>query len=49
MEILVKHGNKLTRFQSSGGSIEGNGIEAGSAYQLSDGTMVYVSNSSEAK
>lgn len=42
MEILVKQGETMTRFQSTGASIEGNGVTVGTAYQLNDGTMVYV-------
>jgi len=42
MEIVVKQGEKITRFQSTGASVDGNGTKAGTAYQLSDGTMVYV-------
>lgn len=47
MEVLVKQGESLSRFQSTGASIEGNGTKAGTAYQLSDGTMVYVPSSAE--
>lgn len=42
MEIIVKHGKKMSRFQSTGTSSEGNGIEAGTAYRMNDGSMVYV-------
>lgn len=42
MEIIVKDGKKVTKFQSVGGSIEGDGEMAGTAYRLKDGSMVYV-------
>ena len=42
MEIMVKKGEKLTRFQATGTSSEGNGMKAGTAYRMNDGTMVYV-------
>jgi hypothetical protein len=42
MEIVVKQGETLTRLEATGSSLEGNGIKAGTAYKLSDGTMVYV-------
>lgn len=47
MEITVKRGQRLTKFQATGRSSEGNGVEAGTAYQMEDGTMVYVPNSAE--
>ncbi len=48
MKILVKEGAKLTRFEASGASTQGNGTKAGTAYQLSDGTLVYVPSSANA-
>lgn len=42
MEIIVKDGKKVTKFKSVGGSIEGEGEMAGTAYRLKDGSMVYV-------
>jgi len=42
MEIVVKKGEKLTRFQATGASSEGNGMKAGTAYRMNDGSMVYV-------
>jgi hypothetical protein len=42
MEIIVKDGKKVTKFQSVGSSIEGDGEMAGTAYRLKDGSMVYV-------
>ena len=45
MEIIVKQGKQLSRFQSTGLSSEGNGTEAGTAYRMKDGSMVYVPKS----
>ena len=42
MEIITKEGQKVTRFQASGASGEGDGEKAGTAYRMKDGTMVYV-------
>lgn len=47
MEVLIQQNQKLSRFQSTGASIQGNGTKAGTAYQLSDGTMVYVPSAAE--
>jgi len=47
MEIMVKQGEKLTRFQATGTSSEGNGMKAGTAYRMNDGTMVYVPTHSD--
>lgn len=48
MELTIKQGDRLTRFRASGSSTEGNGVKAGTAYQLADGTMVYVPTNGEA-
>lgn len=42
MSITIKRGEKLTRFDARGGSSDGNGTMAGTAYRMHDGTMVYV-------
>jgi len=42
MEILIKKGEELRKYQSSGQIGEGEGVKAGSAYRLKDGSMVYV-------
>jgi len=42
MEILIKQGEELKKYQSSGQIGEGEGVKAGSAYRLKDGSMVYV-------
>lgn len=42
MEIVVKDGQKLDRYKSSGNIGQGEGAKAGIAYRLKDGSMVYV-------
>lgn len=42
MEIVVKEGEKLERYKSSGAIGQGEGAKAGVAYRLKDGSMVYV-------
>ncbi|MFT3720443.1 DUF2149 domain-containing protein [Pseudorhodoferax sp.] len=42
MEMVVKKGNELKKYRSSGQIGEGEGTKAGSAYRLKDGSMVYV-------
>ncbi|MEM7245326.1 MAG: DUF2149 domain-containing protein [Acidobacteriota bacterium] len=42
MEIIVKKGDVIERYQASGEVSEGGGKRVGSAYQLEDGTIVYV-------
>lgn len=42
MEMVVRKGNELKHYKSSGEIGEGQGQKAGTAYQLKDGTMVYV-------
>lgn len=42
MELMVKQGQELRHYQSSGRIGEGQGMKAGVAYRLEDGSMVYV-------
>lgn len=42
MEILVKQGDELKHYQSSGEIGQGHGAKAGTAYRMRDGTMIYV-------
>jgi len=42
MEVIVKKGKKLIKYKSSGKIGEGEGVKAGVAYKLKDGSMVYV-------
>lgn len=42
MEILMKEGQELKHYKSTGEIGEGEGMRAGVAYRLADGTMIYV-------
>jgi hypothetical protein len=49
MEIIVKEGNEIKQFKSNGNIGSGNGEKAGTAYQMKDGSMVYVPKNKEVK
>ncbi|MGP1664371.1 MAG: DUF2149 domain-containing protein [Rhodanobacter sp.] len=42
MQMLVKHGEKIERFRSTGQTGQGEGSKAGVAYRMKDGSVVYV-------
>lgn len=42
MEMVIKDGEQIERFKSSGDSGQGEGIKAGVAYRMKDGGVVYV-------
>lgn len=42
MGMVVKEGNELKEYKSSGQIGEGQGTKAGTAYRLKNGSMVYV-------
>jgi hypothetical protein len=42
MEIVIKDGQKIERYQASGKIGQGEGSKAGVAYRMKDGSMVYV-------
>ena len=42
MEVWVKEGEKLERYKASGEMGSGDGVRAGVAYRLKDGSMIYV-------
>ena len=42
MGLVVKEGNELKEYKSSGQIGEGQGAKAGTAYRLKNGSMVYV-------
>lgn len=42
MEMVVKQGQELRHYKSTGQIGEGQGHKAGVAYRLDDGTMIYV-------
>ena len=49
MEIIVKEGNEIKQFKSNGEIGSGNGQKAGTAYQMKDGSMVYVPQDKQEK
>jgi len=42
MEVLIKQGETLEHYKSSGQIGQGEGAKAGIAYRLKDGSMIYV-------
>jgi len=42
MEITIKDGEKITQYKSSGEIGNGKGMRAGIAYQMKDGSIIYV-------
>ncbi|WP_372841754.1 DUF2149 domain-containing protein [Phaeovulum sp.] len=42
MEIIIKDGEEMTTFSSTGAIGSGTGTKAGIAYRMEDGSMVYV-------
>lgn len=42
MRILIKDGQQLTRYETSGEMGEGQGVRAGTTYRLPDGRLIYV-------
>lgn len=46
MEMIIKDGRKLEKYKASGQIGQGEGVKAGIAYRLKDGSMVYVPEAS---
>lgn len=42
MEMIIKKGKKIDKYKSNGKIGQGNGIKAGIAYTMEDGSMIYV-------
>lgn len=42
MEIVVRENGQEIRYKGQGGSSEGQGVRAGTAYKLKDGNLIYV-------
>jgi hypothetical protein len=42
MEMIIKEGQELTHYRSSGDIGEGQGVRAGITYRMEDGSMIYV-------
>ena len=45
MQIITKHGEKVTKLQLNGQQVTGTGTKIGEFYRLPDGTTVYVPSS----
>ncbi|WP_083608113.1 DUF2149 domain-containing protein [Teredinibacter haidensis] len=45
MEVLIKDGKKIERYKSSGKIGAGEGVKAGTAYKMDDGSIVYIPES----
>ncbi len=42
MEMIIKNGKKIENYKSSGKIGSGEGVKAGTAYKLADGSIVYI-------
>ena len=42
MEIIIKKGKEIKKFQSAGEIGSGQGTKAGIAYKMKDGSMIYI-------
>jgi hypothetical protein len=49
MEMIIKNGETIETFKSSGEIGAGDGVKAGIAYRMADGSMVYVPEAGEQK
>jgi len=47
MEMIVKKGEKIEHYKSSGEIGQGEGMRAGVAYRMNDGSMIYVPEAGE--
>lgn len=47
MQMVVKKGKEIKTYESSGTIGEGNGVKAGVAYKMEDGSFVYVPHKDE--
>lgn len=47
MEIITKKGKELKKYKSTGNIGDGQGVKAGVAYKLKDGSMIYVPQGDE--
>ena len=48
MEVVVREQGKEVRFKGAGSAAQGQGVRAGVAYQLEDGNIVYIPETSAA-
>jgi len=42
MQMMIKKGKEIEKYESNGKIGQGNGIKAGVAYRMEDGTMIYI-------
>jgi hypothetical protein len=42
MEMIIKKGKKIEKYQASDAIGQGEGVKAGTAYRLKDGSFIYV-------
>ncbi|HUH42641.1 MAG TPA: DUF2149 domain-containing protein [Sulfurimonas sp.] len=42
MQIMVKKGQEIKKYESKGNIGEGNGVKAGVSYRMEDGSFVYI-------
>lgn len=49
MQMIIKNGETIETFESSGEIGSGDGVKAGVAYRMADGSIVYVPADDEAK
>ncbi len=42
MEVIVKQGEKMEQYRATGAVGQGDGVKAGVAYRLEDGSLIYV-------
>jgi hypothetical protein len=42
MEVMIKKGQKIERYKATGAIGQGEGVKAGTAYRMKDGSIVYV-------
>lgn len=47
MEMIIKEGEKITQYKSSGEIGTGKGARAGVAYKMDDGSIIYVPDTSK--
>ena len=49
MEMIIKKGEKIETYQNAGEIGSGEGVKAGIAYRMKDGSIVYVPENNEKK
>lgn len=47
MQMMIKKGKEIKTYESTGSIGEGNGVKAGVAYKMEDGSFVYVPGDKE--